>query len=295
MKYPGIALLLVALAGCGGGGGGGSGSQGNVSGVQSSGPDEPQVSVPKYTPPPMPTSEFGCNSKGPEKHTEITEQPGGIYFGTLFNCETRSYTRVIGMVSETGEFRFLSTDEKDDSTSLLNGLLQIDGDTFQSAGRYLSAQGEAGELAIDGLIQDGKVIYGRWFVDWGGYGDFRLTHSNETGSSLPATFQLPENITATGQYYESKTAVSWAFESEGRFSAEDAAGCEYVGKLVHSVPQHNVFELQLTVSGCAMAGSYTGLAAAWAAWLDEFAFTVSVDDGGGRALLFYVVGPYSSP
>jgi hypothetical protein len=60
--------------------------------------------------------------------------------------------------------------------------------------------------------------------------------------------------------------------------------------MTQSLPQFNIFELELTLSDCALAGTYSGFAVAWSGWDVPFVLAISVEDRAGRALNFYVGG-----
>jgi len=264
-----------------------------------------------------PARAFNCNSAPPVKETDVVALAEGLYSGTLFNCASGGGEQVQFWVDEDGEFHFfpplltlIMADMGGDVDAIHNvvGSLQIDGNRFQGSGlqfappgrRYFS--GGATGFWMDGLVATGKSLdidgsdlgvaggqnlEGRWGTDWGGYGYFTLAKLG-----LPDTshkMQLVGTWHGSGMVYNE--TIAWDFDADGLINGHDTSGCEYSGQLRLVDSAYLVYKLDVTVTGCEVAGTYSGIlhqetGGNWGDFL-----SVSLDDGGKRPLSFVLVDP----
>ncbi len=266
--------LLLALIGCGGGGGGGATAGPGATPVI----PEPQQPEQPVIPPPL--SVFDCNSDGPVQRSEVDSLPGGIFYGTLFDCTTNTAEYVYAVVNDQGDFSIVSS-AGGENAKQLTGSLHADGDVFHGSGNLYTGQDVSSRLWVDGYIAQRTSLDGRWGTESGSYGFFQASSYTEAWS-----FEPPLNTPVAGfkDNYRTTLTLTWVFEADGHVSAEDTSGCKYAGQMTPSLPQFNIFELELTLSDCALAGTYSGLSAAWAGGGVPFEMAVSVEDGAGRAL-----------
>ena len=187
----------------------------------------------------------------------------------------------------------------------LAGSLQVDGDRVQGTGlefaapgrRYLS--GGATSLWIDGLVAAGKSLNfdgsdlgvaggqnleGRWGTEWGDYGYFSLA---KRWLQEPSRGQMAD--TWHGPSLGDNQTVTWVIDADLLIKGQNTAGCSYTGQLRLTDTRYFVYELDLTVAGCEVAGTYSGVlhqetGSGWGDFL-----SVSVDDGEQRALSFVLV------
>ncbi len=265
------AALLLALIGCGGGGGGGSVAE---------------ALPPKENPPPPAEEAFDCSGQGPvENEVPIDVMPSGTFSGTFVDCVTGDEIPVIAMVGAEGVFRVISYDEEGKVRNLLTGSLQPNGGPFQGSGRWFNEPGVGTGFALDNLMDKGESLEGRWSNEWGSYGIFRLTYESSATTSV---ISIDKQLYLIGRGGEgNENDVSWTIASDGRINGKDSIGCVYTGQLDIRVP---LYEVQFTVAGCALAGSYSGFAGfGEGPWSPVLVFWV--DDGEGRVFDLYFDDP----
>lgn len=256
--------------------------------------DEPQAGAPNAavvpqpplpSPPSPPNAGIDCGTLSFAKTSDVNALPGGIWHGELVYCDQGpSFSFVTAYVTEDGRFRIDAGDHH-----LLSGSLRTDGDTFYGNGvdfaragtEYFS--GPTTALFVQGSVQERSALDGRWGTEWGSYGYFSFyydEHVYETPSSLESLAGVWPSI--YNDYNDSVVGVEgvWTIETDGRFDGQDEKGCLHSGQFALIDDRFSLLEVELTILGCDLAGSYTGLAhrAELVDWWNE-AITLSVDDG----------------
>lgn len=259
-------LLLIVFSGCNGGlPSGGTG--------EAAAPSSPPVQIPP------PGQALGCNTLNFAKSSDVDALPGGVWYGSLFDCQFNTrHDYLTALVSEDGRFRIIAENGR-----LLRGSLQTDGDTFYGTGVDFAASG--GEyfsgpttgLFVQGSVLERSVFEGRWGTEWGSYGYFSFDYGQETyekASSLDALAGVWLS------FYGGSIEGVWTIEPDGRFNGQDQSACLQSGHFALIDDRFSMLEVELTVTGCELAGSYTGLAfrEKLVDWRDA-AITLSVDDG----------------
>ncbi len=266
-----------------------------------------QMYTPKPPFPPTPALAFDCNSPTPAASSRTDAPAAGYYSGTLYNCAKGGPEEVIAWVGEDGGFRIFPFGE---GSHHLTGNLLIDGDRFQGQGLEFAGRGSryfssgANQLWVDGLVAQGKSIFddgfsleggknleGRWGTDWGDYGYFTLGQLIYGGPPTPASWGDVAGIwhwdgDSANQF--SGGHISWTIEADGVINGRDANGCAYAGQLQLVDAQYAIYELALSVTGCELAGMYSGLANKTSGPFNDV-LHVSVDDGNRRALGMYLL------
>ena len=232
---------------------------------------------PVQTPPPSQT--LGCNTLSFAKTSDVDALPGGVWYGSLIDCENNArYDYLTALVSEDGRFRVIG-----ENGHLLSGSLQTDGDTFYGNGVDFAASGieyfsgPTTALFVQGSVLERNVLEGRWGTEWGFYGYFSFIYGQETYEK-PISLDLLAGVWPS--YYGESIEGVWTIEADGRFNGQDQSGCLQSGHLALIDDRFSMLEVELTVTGCELAGSYTGLAyrEELVDWWDE-TITLSVDDG----------------
>ncbi len=260
-----LAVLLLAFSGC---------NDDHRTGA----PDIASVPLPPVPTPP-PAQPLDCNTVSFAKTSELDALPGGIWFGALVDCQNNETSDfVTALVSEDGRFRIIG-----EGGHLLRGSLQTDGDTFNGDGVDFAKEGieyfsgPTTHLFIAGSVEERSLLEGRWGTEWGFYGYFSFDYGQETYDkptpldSLAGVWQSPHGASIEGV---------WTIEPDGRFHGQDQSGCFQSGKFALIDERYSVLEVELTVTGCVLAGTYTGLAYRedlvdlW-----DKSITLSVDDG----------------
>jgi len=263
-----------------------------------------------YTPeppfPPTPALAFDCNSPTPAAGSTTDAPTAGYYSGTLYNCaQGGGASDVTAWVDEEGRFRIFPSGG---GGQLFTGSLQIDGDRFQGTGLNFAEQGYryfsggATRLWMDGLIAEGQSDFdgfslgggrnleGRWGSEWGDYGYFTLGQYKSPPpeptswvsvagiwSGLREGFNPP----FSGRY-------DWVIDTDGRLSGHDPTGCAYTGQLTLLDARYVIYELDLTITGCPLAGTYSGIANKSGGPFNDV-LHVAVDDGSQHALSLYLL------
>lgn len=82
--------------------------------------------------------------------------------------------------------------------------------------------------------------------------------------------------------------IGWSVDTAGQLNGSDSSGCSYVGRTALVDSRYNLIEVEATLSGCAILGTYTGFAMKSSGPFNDRLW-VSIDDGEERALqLFFL-------
>jgi hypothetical protein len=274
--------LFLAISGCGGGGGGGGPEPSSLS------PDAP---APPLEPPPLsPTTVFDCYSTGPSIRPDLEPAPDGVFRGTLVNCAQGDSSEVLAMVSEDGRFRFMSADSQQ-SDHLLAGILRSDGSAIKGEGLDFAEQGReyfsgaSTGLWIDGLIRKNGDFDGRWGTEWGDHGYF--TFSPDPGYPAPSSLEKLQGGWS-GWNHPDGADVTWTIDGTGRIDGQDTTGCYHARQVALIDTRFSLYDIRLEISGCVLAGDFTGLAF-WQEGGMGHVFDVSADDNSQNALRILMV------
>ena len=136
--YSNCIVLLFVLSGCNDSHSGG-------------GPGK--VAAPPIQAPP-PSQGLGCNTVNFARTSDVDVLPGGVWYGSLFDCENNTrYDYLKALVSEDGRIRIMA-----ENGHLLRASLQMDGDTFYGIGVDFAASGvEYFSGPTTGLFVQGSV------------------------------------------------------------------------------------------------------------------------------------------
>lgn len=231
---------------------------------------------------PQPVQTINCTTWGVDRTSAVDALPGGIWQGTFTNCAEQSQQELVtAFVSEDGRFRIMAAGEH-----LLAGILQTDGDVLTGHGvdfapvgtEYFS--GPTTSLFIAGRIAERDALVARWGTEWGAYGYFDFTYVPGSYERATPLADLAGVWPLAANYAGSPVEGVWTIEPDGRFSGQDDQGCLQEGQFSLIDEAYSLVAVRLTVTACALAGSYSGLAQRedlvdW--W--EKAIMVSVDDG----------------
>ncbi len=294
--------LLLVITGCGGGGGGGA----QPLAAQERPPPEnpPPASPPPYLYIDPAEAAIECaNIIGPAQgsaisnnlveRSEVAVSPGRIYSGIFYDCTNWGAIHVDATVSEHGVFHIHSYLNSVQLLNLLSGSLQTDGDSFQGSGRWFSLyDGVSAGLWLDGVVDERKNLAGHWGNEWGHFGLFKLAYDSYDNKWPPGASPIEIKREMSGMYWGSDVQMTWTVETDGQFNGGDTTGCEYAGQFAPGDPRYNLVEVEFTVTGCAVAGRYSGFGR-WH-WGDDSggppALYFKVDDGEEGILTFLLSG-----
>lgn len=238
---------------------------------------------PPFSPPPTSSSPFAeCKILSFDRTSDVDVLPGGIWLGSLFDCDANvRYDYVPALVSEDGRFRVFL-----DDGHTLAGTLGTRGNVFDGGGIDFAGAGKeyfsgpTTHLWVQGTMTERQAMEGRWGTEWGSYGYFRFAYqpqAYESGSSFDALVGVWPLV---WRYLDQTSDGVWTIEPDGRFSGQDESGCLQEGRFSMIDDRYSLLAVELTISGCFLSGSYTGLAyreelVDW--W--EAGITVSIDNG----------------
>lgn len=218
LMIPGIVL---ALAACGGGG---------------SGAPQGTVTVP---PPP-------------------DQVASGLWFGTLTFDSAMSSEDVIGIVSEDGQFRMISAD----TLVQMSGNVSVDGSSLSGTGKAFASPGgiwpdgsSVADLSMTATVTQHDSISGAWSTTAMESGTFEWVYDPlyERDSSLSLLEGMWTAYDDLGNM-----DVTFTIQDSGSFDGQNAQGCVSAGQFTIIDAAYNVYEVHSTVSGCAIAGDYSG-------------------------------------
>jgi len=282
-----VAALLLALVGCGGGGGRN---------------EDNSIAEPL---PPLPTEADPCEGIPLEERTApgTGVVPAGFYTGVFVDCTTGDAHFPYLLLDRDGAFQLaeLKGDEWGANTETpiyVHGSLGAHDGRSQGSGRWYVAPGVAGDLMLEVVGLNGDYYEGYWGNEWGSRGYFRLL-VQESATRLyewPEAWQsLPLGSGWTGTDYLSDADSDWTVAADGYLEGIDTNGCLYSGQAVQSDPGYNLFNVEITVTGCVRAGTYAGLGRVnrWTDGPDYQGWDLVLVLGDGEARWLYFIISYS--
>lgn len=209
-----------------------------------------------------------CNDSGsdpaprpnsPTPPPPANQLPGGLWFGTLTFDSAMGSEEVIAMISEDGEFRFIT-----DSPIQMSGVLTVSGTSASGDGRAFASPGgiwpdgsTVGDVEIAATVDQRSSISGAYSTSTNESGSFDLLYDPlyERDSSLAM-------LTGMWTAYDDlgNPEVTFSIQGSGSFDGQNALGCTSAGQFSIIDARFDLFAVQSTVSGCAIAGDYSGLA-----------------------------------
>jgi hypothetical protein len=241
----------------------------------------PPVSSPP-APPPAPSQSVGCNTLSFARTSDIDALPGGIWSGWLVDCSDHPQSSFVqAMVTEDGRFHIVVGDGRLLTGTLGTGGNLVDGhgiDYARDGFEYFS--GPTTGLFVQGTVVERQKLQGRWGTEWGGYGYFDLDYLQEA-------YERPTplaDLAGAWPLYSNHTGIPvegvWTVEADGRFDGQDGAGCLYSGQFSLIDERFSIVAVDISLSGCSRAGTYTGLAYRedLVDWYEK-GIVISVDNG----------------
>ena len=245
------ACLALALAGCGGGSSG----------------DSPPPNPPP--PPPAPTDAL----------------PGGHWFGTVTNDLHAVTEEYIAMVDENGRFRFVSVDsavQMSGNFAIAGDTLTGDGTAFADAGVVWLDSTSATPVTIEGTISSRSEMSGTWVTAAGELGTFEFFYDPTFYERASPLSLLAGSWIAYDENLNPQ--VTFTIAEDGSFVGQNTLGCNSMGRFTVIDADFNLYEVQSTITDCALAGEYIGLAFL-GDLLEPNDVLILANDNGSRAFL----------
>ena len=207
-----IAGAAVVLAACGGGGGGGS-------------------VAPPPPPPPPPAN----------------DSPGGLWGGNM-SFDGGDTVPVVGIVTETGEYRFIGLDGQQ-----VFGDLTVTGSTLAGTGSWVlppdtttAGGSEFGETVLSGTVQERASISGN-FTSTGNLGD---TFTGSVSLVYDEDYERPSSLAIiAGTYTAGNEALAIDTQGEVFIQAADS-GCVGNGSVAVLDSRYAVYGVSFELESC---------------------------------------------
>lgn len=213
------------------------------------------------------------------------QAPGGLWFGTLSFDSGMITEQFVAMTSDDGRFRFVSGD----SDVQFVGQGQVSGTSLAGNARAFADTGanwldgnHVVDATVTAVVTARDSFSGGWATTSGESGTFEFFYDGLSDRDSDTT--LLEAVW-TGYDEIGNPAVSFTVDSSGNLSGQNAQGCMSVGQLVVIDPAYNLYDIQSEISGCFIAGSYSGFAFLGDLFAVNDALVVSIDDGERTFLL----------
>jgi hypothetical protein len=204
---------------------------------------------------------------------------GGLWSGTLRIDGVSGTQELVGISTDDGRFRFISVDTE----GQFIGTVSASGTRASGSGKAFAPPGftwrdgsTVTTVTMTGTVRQRSALSGNWTAGTGESGSFNLNY--DTDHEKDSSLSLVEGVWTV--YDDNLNPfATFTIEADGRFSAQNAVGCASLGQISIIDPGYNVYDIESTVSNCAIAGSYTGLGALGeiASPNDVFVFSVSND------------------
>jgi hypothetical protein len=229
---------------------------------------------------------IGDISLGPTGFTPppTNQRAGGLWYGTLTFDASMGSEEAIGMIGEDGQFRLISAD----TLIQMSGTVTVAGSSLTGSGKAFASPGgnwpdgsTVGDVSLTATVAQRVSIIGAWSTTATESGTFELFYDSlyERDSALSLLDGLWTAYDDLGN-----PNVTFTIQNSGSFDGQNMQGCVSIGQFSIIDAEYDLYKIQSTVSGCTIAGDFTGLAvlADLAATNDALVFAV---DNGIAAIL----------
>lgn len=236
---------------------------------------------------------FGCGGGSSDPATSSNAAPppppadqlsGGLWYGTMASDSAMGSEDIIALVSEQGEFRFISV-----SLIQMSGVLTVSGSSLSGDGRAFASpggtwpDGEAvGDVAITATVTQRSSMIGAYSTSTMESGTFELFYDPlyERDSSLALLAGMWTAYDDLGN-----PEVTFSVANAGSFDGQNTLGCISSGQFSIIDARFDLYAVHSTVSACAIAGEYSGLAILADIVAANDALIFAVDNGDIAVLL----------
>jgi hypothetical protein len=225
------------------------------------GSSAPAISPPPPLPPPPPA----------------TQESGGVWFGTLTNgMITEEY---VGITTDDGRFRLVSVDSK----VQFHGLSSVTGVNLDGTGRAFADTGftwldgtAVVDVTISAIIAERDSWSGAWQNASGESGTFEFFYDDLNDKDSDAA--LLEGVW-TGFDDDLNPNSSFTIEATGSFTGQNTSGCVSSGQISVIDAKFAVYDVASIITGCPIAGTYSGLAVLADIAVPNDLLAITIDDG----------------
>jgi hypothetical protein len=204
------------------------------------------------------------------------QDPGGIWFGTVFNATLGQSWEIIGITLSSGESRYV-----DALGSQYTATITVDGSAFSGSSFAVAPLGGTfidGSVtttgSMSGTLVERSRVSATYSLDTGETGTFELFYDS--------TYERSSSLAKMSGSWNDVNGNTFTVEADGSIFGQDGFGCVYTGNVGIIDPRYNVYRLTINVANCAdINGTYTGLGTIgdWVVPNDDrlFIFQVSND------------------
>ncbi len=202
-----------------------------------------------------------CGGSGSDSQVIPGDQDlGGFWTGTLSIDGVPGTQDLIGISTDDGRFHFISADTE----AQFVGTAQADGTSVTGSGTAYAPPGSMWRdgstvttVTMSGTITERDSFAGSWSSGAGESGRFNFAYDPdyEKDSSLGLL---------AGDWCDDcfNPVVSFRIFQDGQFTGSNTLfGCTSSGRISIIDSRFNVYQIESTIAGCAIAGDYTGLGA----------------------------------
>jgi hypothetical protein len=191
---------------------------------------------------------------------------------------------IIAMVSEAGDFRIISV-----SLIQMSGAMTVSGSRVSANGRGFAGPGgswpdgsSVGNVTIDGTLAQRTLMSGIYSTSTMESGSFELFYDElyERNSSLALLAGVWTAYDDLGS-----PEVTFTVQSTGGFNGQNAQGCTSNGQFSIIDARYDLYAVRSTVSGCPIAGDYSGFSLLADIGAANDAVMFAVDNGDIAILL----------
>lgn len=185
--------------------------------------------------------------------------PGGLWSGTLVVDGVPGTQDMVGISVADGRFRMISVD----TGGQFVGTVRVSGSSVSGSGKAYAPAGTTWRdgstvttVSCTGTLAERRSLDGSWSTGAGESGTVSLDYDPdyEKDSALA-------RVAGTWIVYDDALApiATFTIEANGNLFAQNAIGCTTTGRISLIDARYNVYDVVTTVSGCPIAGDYTGL------------------------------------
>ena len=212
--------------------------------------------------------------------------PGGIWWGTLTN-DTQMTTRAFdAMVTEDGRFRMLASNSGATLSTMnaqLTGSVAVLGNTLAGGGAAYLGPGDTnydntytGDVTVSGIVVERDRLTAEWTA---ASGDSGCVEAIYDVLSYEQTLPVASLQGVWGDAGNRVPIGLLTFDANGTFSGQGEGGCAAIGSIAPIDEAYGLYEIRQTISGCAIAGDYTGLAYLCPCGMPGWYLVMSIDNG----------------
>lgn len=183
---------------------------------------------------------------------------GGFWFGDMTIDSAQGTEECGALITEDGQFRFLCifTDLQ------LAGMSSRDMNTLSGAGLAFSSlvflDGSfVQDVAVEATLIAETSLTGTWTTPAGDSGSFDMIYDTEY--EKPSSLALLEGVWQGTDELGNPNAT-FTIDNLGSFTASNNNGCNSSGMFLLLDSDYNIYQMDSTIVGCAIAGNYSGMA-----------------------------------